>query len=590
LGRLKHLLLLSLLIISQQIIVAQQPISSNEGQYISMDETVFIHSNATTFVSGETIYYKLYCLSASDKTPSKISKVAYVELIDSDKKNVFKHKLFLENAIGEGDFFVPTTLSTGNYKLIGYTNWMLNEAVSEIFQIDVVIINPFQSNDGKSINTIADSIYSKSESKQNSQNSRTINSAKNDNLKFKLNKKIFSNREEVKLQIEALNQIPIKGNYSLSVRKVDDLSFGRQMTTSVFAKKPSATKASLLDNEKKLILPELRGEMISGKIISKNDPDDVQNITVALSIPGKSFAFKVIKTDVSGNFIFNLEKAYYNSSVIIQIIDDNRDQYTITLDDIPKIDYAKVSIQSDFNLAPELKKTIENRSVMSQVENAYHYLKTDSIIKPKEYKSFFYPTAKEYILDDYTRFATLKETIIEVTKEVYYQEKDQNYSLHVTNYNVYPQLPESALVLVDGLLLQNVNELFDYRMKNVYKISVIAGPYFFGSKVFNGLISIATINNDYPRKGNDNSFLETTNLRPSVKKKYYKTNYADKIRSERIPDYRNQLLWIPEISLGKDYSQFSFFTSDESGTFEIIMEGFTDEGIPVSLRESIEVN
>jgi hypothetical protein len=583
------MLLLVLLMASRQSTIAQSS-SLNGNHNISIDETVFIHSNATTFVSGETLYYKLYCLNATNKTPSTISKIAYVELIDSNKENVFKNKLFLENSTGQGDFFVPTTLKTGNYKLIGYTNWMLNKPVSEIFQMDIVVINPFQSNDGKSTNTIPDAIDSKNETKRDSQKSNTINSIENQNLKLKLNKKTFSNREQIVLKIESLSQIPTKGNFSLSVRKLENLPSERQITPAEFAEKSSGTIVNFQNNENKLILPELRGEMISGKITSKNGTNEVQNITVALSIPGKSFAFKVIKTNYSGNFIFNLEKAYYNSNITIQIIHDNRENYTLTLDNIPGIDYSKISIQPNFNLTPELKESILNRSVMSQIENAYYHKKTDSIIKTEDYNSFFYPTSKEYILDNYTRFPTLKETIIEVTKDVYYQQKDKNYSLHVSNYNIYPQLPEPALVLVDGLLLQNVNELFNYKMKNASKISTISGLYYFGTKIFNGLISFTTVNNDFISKQSGDYILETSILRPSLKKEYYKIDYADKPKNERIPDFRNQLLWLPEVKLEDKEKTISFFTSDLSGTFEIILEGFTDKGIPISLKESIEVN
>lgn len=574
---------------SRQSTLAQSS-SLNGNHNISIDETVFIHSNATTFVSGETLYYKLYCLNANSKTPSTISKVAYVELIDSNKKNVFKNKLFLENTTGQGDFFVPTTLKTGNYKLIGYTNWMLNKPVSEIFQMDIVVINPFQSNEGKSINTISDAIYSKKETKPDSQKSSIINSTENQNLKFILNKKKFSNREQIILKIESLTQIPTRGNFSLAVRKLDNLTSGRQITPAEFAEKSSGSIINFQNNEKKLILPELRGEMISGKITSKNGSNEVKNITIALSIPGKSFAFKVIKTNHSGNFIFNLEKAYYNSNIIIQIIHYNRENYTLSLDNIPGIDYSKVIIQPNYNLTPELKESILNRSVMSQIENAYYHKKTDNIIKTEDYNSFFHPTAKEYILDNYTRFPTLKETITEVTKEVYYQQKDKNYSLHVSNYNIFPQLPEPALVLVDGLLLQNVNEFFNYKMRNVSKISTISGPYYFGPKIFNGLISFTTFNNDFTSKPVGDYILETSILRPSVKKEYYKIDHADKTKNERIPDFRNQLLWLPEIKLEDKEKTISFFTSDISGTFEIIMEGFTDKGIPISLKESIEVN
>jgi len=89
LGRLKHLLLFALLCSNFQKVTAQQISSYNEKQNLYSDETVFLSTNATTFVTGETLYYKLNCLKLSDKTPSNFSKTAYVELVDSDKKTVF---------------------------------------------------------------------------------------------------------------------------------------------------------------------------------------------------------------------------------------------------------------------------------------------------------------------------------------------------------------------------------------------------------------------------------------------------------------------------------------------------------------------
>ncbi|HJY14314.1 MAG TPA: hypothetical protein VJ304_16075, partial [Flavobacterium sp.] len=112
--------------INTQLISAQK--------IVTLDESVYVHANASTFVTGETLLYKIYCLKSSDKTPSIISKIAYVELVDSNKKSVFKTKIALENSYGQGDYFIPTTLKTGNYKLIGYTDWMLNKPTSDLFQ------------------------------------------------------------------------------------------------------------------------------------------------------------------------------------------------------------------------------------------------------------------------------------------------------------------------------------------------------------------------------------------------------------------------------------------------------------------------
>lgn len=546
------------------------------------DETVFLSTNATTFVTGETLYYKLDCIKSSNKTPSNVSKIAYVELVDSNKKSVFKNKLYLENSKGQGDYFVPSTIKTGNYKLIGYTNWMLNQAVNSFYQIDIIIINPFQTPDN--LNTSTPASGTPTAFIQN-QTAKSVN--ENSYLKLHLNKKIFATREQVNINLKSLNDITKSGNYSFSVRKLDDLPTTKQITAEAYEK--SVPKQQPLSNDKLTILPELRGEMITGKITCKSNPEDIKDIIIGLSIPGTSFAFKVVKTDKNGRFIFNLERPYYNSAINIQVMDDKRSNYKVEMDNPSEIDYSKLNIESNLNLPPSFTEALINRSIASQIENAYYNRKSDSIQKTKATAAFYEPISKEYLLDDYTRFPTLKETAIEIIKDMYYDQKDKNYTLHLRDISIYTQSPEPALVLIDGLLIQNANELFEYNMKNVHKISIVPGLYYLGPKAFNGVISFTTKNHDYVSTQTGSYILDTTILRPSIKKEYFTPNYTDKSKTERIPDYRYQLLWIPQLILANNENPISFYTSDVTGKFEITLEGFTEQGIPISLKENFEV-
>lgn len=564
------------------LIINTKPIRAQQN--IIIDETVFIHANATTFVSGETIVYKLYCVKATDKTPSSISKLAYVEIIDDSNKSIFKNKIFLENATGEGDYFIPTTLKTGNYKLIGYTNWMLNLPATKMFQIDMKIINPYQTNEtGFSINKLNLKIP---DSLSIAKNVTHQKSSANQKIEIKLNKQTFTNRERVTVKINPSFTTNESGSYSLSVRKLDELPTINQTTANEFTMVSATTNPDKLDTRKKIILPELRGEMISGRILSVKESENLQNITVALSLIGKSSAFKIVETDQMGHFIFNLNKAYYNPNIVIQVINENSDNYTIELDKPNSPDYSKLTIQPDFNLSASLKQILLDRSITTQIENAYYQRSKDSISTLNDSNPSYFPIAKEYILDDFARFPTLKENITEITKELYYKNKNNNYSLHVTDYTIYPQLSEPALVLIDGLLLQNVNELFNYNMKNIYKISIIAGTYYIGPRFFNGLISFTTTNNQFTSNIRENYILNPSIQRPSIKKQYNKIDYSDIKKNERIPDYRNQLSWIPAVDLNKE---ISFYTSDVTGTFEIIIEGFTETGKAISLRETFNV-
>ena len=577
--KLKYILLLILIINTKQI-KAQQDVSLNE--------TLFIHANATTFVSGEILLYKIYCLKTTDKTPSTISKIAYAELVDTNGNIVFKNKLFLNNSTAAGDYFIPTTIKTGNYKLIGYTNWTLNSAASKVFQIDLKIINPyevFDANSSKEKNSLA---------KPASENVTAIKASsinkdqlQDKNFQLKLNKKTFSNREKVVLEFAAVSTNSERGNYSLSVRKIDNLPTTEQVTASQFSKMQSGIE-TISKTQQNIVLPELRGEMISGKIIAKDNSSTLQNINVALSLPGKSFAFKVVKTDRNGHFIFNLDKNYAANETILQVLGEQKESFTIELDKLHEPDYTKLSFQPGFRLPIEFKEPLLERSIASQIENAYYLEKTDSIIQPEKIDPFYSPLSKEYILKDFTRFPTLNETITEIAVEISSKQNGNNHTLHVVDYSTKFQSPEPALVLIDGLMLQNVNELFTYNMNNVRSINILTGGYYVGPKVFNGIISITTEEGNYTSPQKENYVYKMAVLRPSLKKSYYKADYTDNKKYERIPDFRSQLLWNPEVDLN-NINPITFYTSDLSGTFEVSIEGFTEKGNPVSIKDTFKI-
>jgi hypothetical protein len=531
-------------------------------------ETVYLHTNTATFVTGETLYYKLYCLNTKNFKQSHLSKVAYVQLIGSDKKIIFNHKLFLENGTGQGDYFIPSSILSGTYKLIGFTRWMLNKQSSKSFEIDITVINPFQ-NDGENW------ISSKTEILENN------HTTTNDNL-IKTDKTTYSSREKVNLNIENLQ----KGNYSISVRKTQDLPTVKTLSTIDFTKLEVNENINFAASN--MLLPELRGELLSGKIAVKDNSKPINEIAVALSIPGKSFEFKLVKTDKNGRFIFSLDKAYYETNFVIQVLDDFKENYTITLDKPTYLDATNLKIENEKKISSNLKSIIEEHAVASQIENTFFEKKADTLQKIKMATPFYEPIATEYILDNYTRFPTIKETITEVVKEMHYYKNNDKYTFYLADYDPNTELTEPPLVLVDGLLIQDINELLEYRSSNIYKICIIQSGYYYGNTKFNGVISFITKKNDFYSNLSGDFILKTNITPPLAKKNYYKPDYSDKTNNERIPDYRYQLLWIPELKLNND-TQISFFTSDKTGNFEIVLEGFTEDGIPISVKNYFEV-
>lgn len=555
----------------------------NENQiatYINIpQEKVFVHYNSSLLFSGDYLHYKVYNINSQSEKLSHISKVVYVELIDSKKSQVFKHKVYLKKGLGQGDFFIPTNLASGNYKLIAYTRWMKN--VGDFFQGDISILNPFIKIQNSNIEIIADSSFIN--------NSNTIKETDklNKYIDITLNANIFKKREEVKLTIKTLTDKLSFGNYSISVTKKDSIH--------TFSKPNSETYKInyfnyLKDRTSKstVFLPELRGEIIKGVLTEKATGKPIRNKKISLSITGENSIFKISVTNALGVFYFNLGKVYNSENANINLIEDNPESYEIKIIEDTPIDYNHL-IFNDFNISPKMKQLILDRSINNQIENAYSIVKQNRIIKTDQIKPFYEGEGVSYSLDDYTRFPTVKETIIEIVKELSTEKRKG-----INTFKIKSDQPTdktlSALIIVDGLLIVNPEDLFFYDARKIKTISVVNKKYKYGGGTYSGILSVETLEGDFKKNIPNNYNSQNINLtKPEVIKEYYKQTYNDSISKKRIPDFRSQLLWEPNLSLDQQKLEITFFTSDYSGHYEINIEGFTHEGIPISLKEIITV-
>jgi len=543
---------------------AQQSINT-----VAVGEKVFLSANATTFVTGETLHCKIYALDQETRTASAISKIAYVELIDQEKKIVSKQKCYLENGAAHADIFIPTTLETGHYKLVAYTQWMLNVSASNFYQTDITVVNPFAA-----AKTDAATVFTKTSTETAAQTSNTSSAS------VKANKKTYAAREKAALQITA-----DAGNYILSVRKTDNLFESPQVNSGNFM-------ASLLQQQNSpnsgAVLPELRGEIVSGKIVSKTS-GYAKNITVALSFKDKNFAVKLVRTDKEGKFNFILDHFPINSEAIIQVYDENRNDFSIELDNAKEPDFSNLVFPSEMNITAADKQSVEARSVASQIENAYYNRKKDSLQPMLPVLPFYNSLQKEYLLDDYTRFPTIRETITEILEEVGFTKNRRGYTIFVRNYYVETSAYGHPLVLIDGYPIQDLNELFDYPATALHKVDIINSPYIYGPKTFSGVISFTTKGNDFEPKTNFPFIKKIMLLRPSQQKSYFMPDYSEVDKNSSIPDYRHQLLWIPELEITSKTVEIPFFTSDVAGNFEVTLQGFSANGTAVFVKEFIEV-
>lgn len=109
----------------------------------TLQEKVFLHTDRTSYLTGETLWLKAYRVDAASHHAIDWSQIVYVELLDRNSLPVLQTKFLLNKKGGEGSVFLPASLGSGNYVLRAYTNWMKNSGAAFFFHQAITVINPF---------------------------------------------------------------------------------------------------------------------------------------------------------------------------------------------------------------------------------------------------------------------------------------------------------------------------------------------------------------------------------------------------------------------------------------------------------------
>ncbi|QNH62005.1 MG2 domain-containing protein [Hymenobacter sediminicola] len=143
------ILLLALWLLATGSALAQQDslggIASKLSRYQQKGpyEKLFLHLDRPLYLSGETMWFKVYAVDGTYSKPLELSSVAYVEVLDAKNQPVLQGKVSLKNAHGAGSFALPGALASGSYTVRAYTSWMKNFSPETYFSSAVTIINTF---------------------------------------------------------------------------------------------------------------------------------------------------------------------------------------------------------------------------------------------------------------------------------------------------------------------------------------------------------------------------------------------------------------------------------------------------------------
>lgn len=324
------------------------------------------------------------------------------------------------------------------------------------------------------------------------------------------------------------------------------------------------------------LLPEMREELLVGRI-KDMDGEPVARQALALTFPGREFQLRISESDDQGNFIIPFQSSGADSEAIITALDFNK-RHEINVDSPFLNQYPDFNYQLPY-LDSNLVKEIIKKSIRVQIENAYFDplpLYSEAVHRANEI-----PYHDIYRLDDYRRFPTLKETFTEFITTASIRE-NRDYVIKTTYFPGLGQAGYPPLVLLDGVPVsgERVTQLSPYRVES---IGVLPNRYFLGTKVMDGIVGIKTFDQEYgdfqlTTSGNHQRILM---LGVRHENAYSFPDYSENIDRHKA-DQRDQLFWEPAFR-PEQQSEISFYTSDVPGEYEIVIEGFTNDGEPVSM-------
>lgn len=584
----KRLFIFSLILLIKTNPLAAQTVASSEAKQLlrtAPGEKIFVHYNTSLLFPGEYLYYKLYNLNSSTHTPSEISKVGYVELVGEDGEQVFQHMVPLEEGQGHGDFFIPTTLPSGSYKLLAYTNWMRNQ--QEVFKADLVVLNPYRGD--QSAVTPGPEEQASPDRFVTPAHTASGTATASSSIALELDKQLYQPREQVNLNLQNTGAADLSGAYSLSVRRSDSIRKPERPAPSV-----SMENIGSKTTNGSVYLPEFRGDLISGKIIPLSSAEGRSRdyVKLAFSIPGEQILYKVATTNEKGEFFISFDEPRSSPELFLQIIGEDRNFFEISLDNLPPMDHSTLDFV-EFNIIPSMEQWILDRSVQNQIENAYYNQKPDTVVTAQVSTPFYVNQPEQYVLDAYNRFATIEETFVEIIQSAWIsRNRDGKQRIVVREPNGGSNYSLPALLLVDGVMVQDHDKFLSYPAKNIESIGILRDNFYIGSHIFEGIIDVKTFNGRYWEENPEEYLLQKELKIPEPQKRYFQQIYSDssQIKTDIIPDLRTQLLWKPEISLfpGEE-TEVEFYTSDVPGYYEIELNGFTDKGLPVLVRAYFRV-
>ena len=453
-------------------------------------ERTYVCTDRHSYVAGEDVFCSVFCFDGGSGSLSDFSSVAYVELI-SPEGSAVRVKMALQDGRGAGRLRLPSNLPTGNYRLIAYTALNRNEEDMDYFRGSRVIsvYNTLSASRQESV--VLDAASAAVAGKDHSYGAAVEGTGRPYGAAAPAGLVMEQRGDSLFLRNSGTECL----DFCLSLSISDALPDPEGPGLADFLEARSGDRTTLR-TDAKLSIPEYEGEIVSIRV-----PAMYSGVTAVLSGPGLRNDIYSSTVDSTGLVSFYTGNIYGDRDLVFELnsrdVNDDFSLEVLSPFASPELDRDGVP---ELHLNGSVAEDLKRRSVAMQISRHFGIDEYMDSLQLRPDLLFKGGTMTVYEMDDYTRFPTMRETIVEYVREVHIRRQDGEPVLKLVpgkSFESYSSmLGGNALVLVDGVPVSEHGRVLDLNPALLRRICIYPYDVSTGSCIYSGVVNFISFRGD----------------------------------------------------------------------------------------------